>query len=346
MYVSRSVIADVSSGSIPQNPVRPTSIDRAQERRAPAGHVGVHPLAHRHPVERLRGRSRLSPPVRADLLRVAHEPADHHVEVLADVVTIAERSVEDEQAVDVALLVVRRPQVVEMQAQGCDEAPELHVPGVDELAAVLGHLPAVERPRGPASAADAVARLVEVRPDAVLLQLVRATDAREPGAHHDHARIELAVPAWTGERGERRPRHRRGGAQDARALQQVPPADLLGPEVDRLVHRERTIVRERRVHLGKLAHRAHQRCPASHDPSSMPASDRLVVQIEHRIHLVLRERAHRSLPDGATVQQERRKLERGRRDEGDRHADTTRDRAQRPDPPPPVPRRRPDRRPS
>ena len=45
-----------------------------------------------------------------------------------------------EQAVDVALLVVGRPQVVEVQAERGDEPPELHVPRVDELAAVLGTL--------------------------------------------------------------------------------------------------------------------------------------------------------------------------------------------------------------
>ena len=37
MYVSSSVIADVSSGSIPQNPVRPTSIDRPSSEALPPG---------------------------------------------------------------------------------------------------------------------------------------------------------------------------------------------------------------------------------------------------------------------------------------------------------------------
>ena len=90
-----------------------------------------------------------------------------------------------------------------MQAERGDEPAELHVPRVDELPAVLGHLAAVERPCGPAATADAVARLVEVRTDAVLLQLVRTANSGESGSHHDDARLVRSAPARTRQRGER-----------------------------------------------------------------------------------------------------------------------------------------------
>ena len=253
-------------GVDPPEPREP-DVDRpAQERRAPAGHVGVHPLAHRHPVERLRGRARLPPPVRTDLLRVTHQPADHHVEVLPNVVPIPERSVQDQQTLDVALLLVGGPQVVEVQAKGRDDAPELYVPGVDELAAVLGHLSAVERPRGPTAAADPIARLVQVRTDAVLLQLVRAANTGETRSHHDHARIVHAVSTWASQRRERRHRDRRGAPRTPAPCRRCRRLICCRPQVDRLIDRERAILGERRMHLGELAHRAHQRCPASHGP--------------------------------------------------------------------------------
>jgi hypothetical protein len=47
----------------------------------------------------------------------------------------------------VALVLVGREQIVEMQTERGDEPEQLHVPRVDELPAVLGHLAVGERAR-------------------------------------------------------------------------------------------------------------------------------------------------------------------------------------------------------
>ena len=127
-----------------------------------------------------------------------------------------------------------------MQAEGGDQPAELRMPRVDELPAVLGHLAAGERPVGPAPAAHPVARLVEVRADAVLLQLVRARDAGESGSHHDDARIARPGAQGTGQRGERRPGDRGHGAH-ARTSQELPAGDQTTMQLDRFVGGDLTV---------------------------------------------------------------------------------------------------------
>src|SRR6476620_5700632 len=58
--------------------------------------------------------------------------------------------------------VARRPQVVELEAQLAHELADVHVPGVDELAAGLGHLAVREASRRPAASADSPPRLEDL----------------------------------------------------------------------------------------------------------------------------------------------------------------------------------------
>ena len=80
-------------------------------------------------------------------------------------------------------------QVVEVETELVDEAPELVVTLVDELAAVLVDLAVGEEPAAaPAPPAEARRRLVHLCAVARLLQAVRTGQAREPRAHHDDVR--------------------------------------------------------------------------------------------------------------------------------------------------------------
>src|SRR5262249_53798359 len=75
------------------------------------------------------------------------------------------------------------------EAEARGEAPEGRVVGVDQLAAPLGDLALVEVTRvREHAAADAIRRLVDGGRDAVVGELERAREARDPGAHDRDAR--------------------------------------------------------------------------------------------------------------------------------------------------------------
>ena len=148
MQVSRRVMADVSSGESPE-PGETPSIDRPRSEVLPPGTLAsIHsriviwsnafaagpPSPHRYGPTSFESRTsrRLSRNVR-------------------DLVAVPQLTVEDQQARDVTLFLVCGPQVVQMQAERGDEPPELHMPSVDELSPVFGHLPVSNGCRGPAT---------------------------------------------------------------------------------------------------------------------------------------------------------------------------------------------------
>src|SRR5215218_11516762 len=76
------------------------------------------------------------------------------------------------------------PQVDQIESEPADVADQDAVVAIDELAAELGGLVAVERPLGgPDAAADAVARLEEHHLEAVALELVGGDEPRQAHPH-------------------------------------------------------------------------------------------------------------------------------------------------------------------
>ena len=73
----------------------------------------------------------------------------------------------------------------------------MHVPGVDELAAVLTHLPAREVPGAPAAAADAIAGFEHPGRQTGLVESVGGGHARQARAHDHHAGRDGVEPEAT-----------------------------------------------------------------------------------------------------------------------------------------------------
>jgi hypothetical protein len=71
-----------------------------------------------------------------------------------------------------------------LEAEVLGQRGEMDVPGVDELATVLGDLRAVEFACAPASAADAIARLVDREGEPGSHQPVGGRESGEAGADH------------------------------------------------------------------------------------------------------------------------------------------------------------------
>jgi hypothetical protein len=156
-----------------------------EARRGAAGHALLDPLGDRHRVEHppALGRGRVGRRVRGG--------RDVLVELLVDAVEVLgglrERvwpPVEVVQRLGAVRLALQ--QVVEREPELLGELAELDVPRVDQLAAVLGHEPGRERAADrPAAAAQAVARLVQLRADTRLFEAIGTRQAGEPAADDD-----------------------------------------------------------------------------------------------------------------------------------------------------------------
>ena len=205
--------------------------------------LGV-PLGFRLLVERADRRRRLAREGRT-LPRQLHDLVHRRRHILEQLARLHQSTIDVVEPRRVG--VPRRVQIVELQPELVGEHAQMHVPGVDELAAVLTHLPAREVPGTPAAATDAIAGFEHLGRQTGLVQSVGGGHPGQTRAHdHDTGCVgagsnRLTARRWVVTGGEVAARQQQAADRDAAHLQEVPPGQSLR-HVDGLVERQGSVM--------------------------------------------------------------------------------------------------------
>ena len=160
----------------------------AQRRGVAARDAGIDPLEDRHVVEREAGRGEVV--VRGRITRGGHVGVQRLPHLLHRIDGLGERLPRAVEVVEgLGAVLLGREQVVERESELLGQVPGFLVVLVDQLAAMLRDLPAVEGAADrPAAPAETGVALVHRGDHAGLAEPVRAGETREPRADDGHSR--------------------------------------------------------------------------------------------------------------------------------------------------------------